>query len=212
MIIPSWSRTIGFLADEPAVVRAQCGRCEGYPIDLEQLIQAKGRFFSLWNRHPPCPTCKEPITFVAQRIGVCDWHTLMKTDDPAQTDRLHEIWRAEREQLRRTDAAWRFVRRFRRRRTEVGRLAQAALQGDPQEAIRLAELGLYRDGGPREEKLGEALDVLLEMRRRARRYVTENLDRPFAIPADQAMITAEVETRADSELRHRAFEERWGLK
>src|SRR5690606_26487561 len=95
----SWTCTVGDLIAEGAEVHAQCPRCRPSPLaNLERIRDEKGSLYTLWNKHPPCPTqgCNEVITFAAIRPGAGTWHTLMKGGDAVQVAFLEERWRADR--------------------------------------------------------------------------------------------------------------------
>lgn len=66
-VIPSWAATVGDMRDNDVLVKAFCNtRPEdcGFrrdAVDLDLIIAAKGEGFSLWDRRPPCPTCRAPL-------------------------------------------------------------------------------------------------------------------------------------------------------
>jgi len=60
---PAWMANVGAMKRAGAVVAASCGnpRCRysKAQIDFDQIIAAKGEDYSLWDRRPPCPVCRE---------------------------------------------------------------------------------------------------------------------------------------------------------
>lgn len=169
-IIPGWTQTVGRLLAEGAVVHAHCSGCgvTHHP-GLEKLQARFGPLYSLWNRHPSCPTrCRGKLTFAALRPDAAMWPTLMRTDDPRQTDELHRIWRADREAARaeEADRAW-LLKRLRRRRDVRARARKLVERLGPG-ALAAAEDTLHL---PRQSayQLADNIDVYREVMRQAAR-------------------------------------------
>ena len=67
-IWPVWSRTLGEMIEEQAVVRFACPACKRlYDVDMEALVTLRGRAWSLLDRRARCKasTCRASGRFVA---------------------------------------------------------------------------------------------------------------------------------------------------
>ena len=72
-----------------------CQRCGTWePVDLAKVVIARNPLFSRWKRRPPCPACGQPVSFHARHAPGARVIPLL-TDDPHQTDELHQAWKRE---------------------------------------------------------------------------------------------------------------------
>jgi hypothetical protein len=102
-IIGQWSSNVGFLLAHKVAdggnVWVSCTRCKVWePIDLPALVIKRNPLFSLWNRRPRCPGCREPLSLHAHHAPGARVIPLL-TDDPRQTDDLHRAWERERRRM-----------------------------------------------------------------------------------------------------------------
>jgi hypothetical protein len=95
-----WSSNVGYLlafqVAEGGGAWVCCSRCKTWePVDLAKLIIKRNPLFSLWDRRPPCPTCKSPLSFHAHHAPAARVIPL-HNEDPAQSADLHRAWERER--------------------------------------------------------------------------------------------------------------------
>ena len=102
-IIGQWSANVAYLlaheVSEGGGCWVSCGYCKTWTkVDLAKLVIKMNPLASLWNRHPPCPTCAKPMTFHAVHAPNARVIPL-QTDDPRYTDDLHAAWKREKRRL-----------------------------------------------------------------------------------------------------------------
>lgn len=102
-IIGQWSSNVGHLLAHKVAdgggCWVSCSRCKTWePVDLAKLILKRNPLFSLWNRHPPCPTCGDRMTFHAHHAPGAIVIPLF-TDERHYTDDLHRAWERERRRV-----------------------------------------------------------------------------------------------------------------
>lgn len=100
-IIGLWSANVGYLlahkVAEGGDCWVHCSRCKLWePVDLAKLVIKRGPLFSLWNRRPTCPKCKNHrVSFHAHHAPGARVIPLL-TDDPHYTDDLHRAYEVDR--------------------------------------------------------------------------------------------------------------------